>query len=53
MSDCEKIDDLIREAESFRIFHKMRGREGYIEALAAAIRIKALKDARDAINARD
>lgn len=42
----EKIDALIEEADQQRIFHKKRGQSGYIEASAAAIRIKALTDSR-------
>lgn len=36
---------LIIEAEEWRAFHKNRGALGRIEALAASIRLKALKDA--------
>lgn len=50
MSAAAKIDSLIREAERDRIYHKQRGQAGYIEAAAAAIRIKALKDAKEAID---
>lgn len=44
-----RIDALIREAEHWKIFHKQRGQVGSIEALAADIRIKALKDAKEAV----
>lgn len=49
MTSAAKIDALIREAERDRLYHKQRGQSGYIEAAAASIRIKALKDAKDAI----
>jgi hypothetical protein len=39
----ERIETLIAEAEQWRKFHKARG--ATIEALGAAIRIRALKDA--------
>ena len=42
---------LIKQAEDWRAYHKARGAPGYIEALAAAIRLKALKDARAALEA--
>jgi hypothetical protein len=48
-----KIDALIREAERWRVFHKQRGQLGYIEALAADIRIKAFNDAKDAVSGND
>lgn len=40
-----KLRALIVQAEDWRAFHKKRGPAGYIEALAASIRLKALKDA--------
>jgi hypothetical protein len=46
-----KIDALIREAEQWRVYHKQRGALGYIEALGCDIRIKALKDAKETIDA--
>ena len=48
-----KIDALIRDAQQWRIYHKQRAQVGYIEALAADIRIKALRDAKDAIGGYD
>ena len=42
---------LIEQAEEWRAFHKARGALGNIEALGASIRIKALKDARAALEA--
>ena len=53
MTTISKIDALIREAERDRLWHKSRGQIGQIEALAASIRIKALKDAKDAISGND
>lgn len=44
-----KLRAMIIEAENWRAYHKARGAPGYIEALAASIRIKALKDALDAV----
>ena len=49
----EKLDALIEEARKWRLLHKRRGREGHVEALAASIRIKALLDARKALEAHD
>lgn len=49
-SAAAKIDALIREAEQWRVYHKQRGQVGYIEALACDIRIKALRDAKEAMN---
>jgi hypothetical protein len=43
-----KLERLIAEAEETRQLHKRAGRQ--IEAAAAAIRLRALQDARDAIN---
>lgn len=45
-----RLTDLIEQAEEWRKFHKARGAAGYIEALAASIRIKALKDALRALS---
>lgn len=45
MTPVERLIELIREAEAWRLFHKRRLMPGYIEALAASIRIRALKDA--------
>ncbi len=53
MSAAAKIDALISEAEKWRVYHKQRGQVGYIEALACDIRIKALKDAKDAVSSND
>lgn len=50
MTAAAKIDALIREAERDRLWHKQRGKAGYIEAAAPAIRIKALKDAKEEID---
>lgn len=50
MTAAAKIDALIREAERDRLYHKQRGQAGYIEAAAAAIRIRALNDAKETIN---
>lgn len=47
------IDALIRQADRDRLWHKQRGQVGYIEAAAASIRIKALKDAKEAIEDAD
>lgn len=44
-----KLRSMIVEAENWRLYHKARGSAGYIEALAASIRIRALKDALDAV----
>lgn len=44
------IDALIRQAERDRLWHKQRGKAGYIEAAAVSIRIRALKDAKEAID---
>lgn len=49
-SAAAKIDALIRETEQWRVYHKQRGQVGYIEALACDIRIKALRDAKEAMN---
>jgi hypothetical protein len=49
MTAAAKIDALIREAERWRLYHKQRGALGYIEAIGCDIRIKALKDAKEAI----
>ena len=51
MTAAAKIDALIREAERDRLFQKRRGQAGYIEAAAAAIRIRVLKDAKGAKDA--
>lgn len=43
MADLDTLRELIEQAEEWRAFHKARGVPGRIEALAAAIRVKALK----------
>jgi SH3-like domain-containing protein len=48
-----RIVDLIVEAEAWRAFHKARGQAGYIEALTASIRIKALQDVLDVAKEAD
>jgi hypothetical protein len=53
MTAAAKLDAIIREAEHWRQFHKLRGQLGYIEALGCDIRIKALKDAKEAIDEYD
>lgn len=45
-----KLDALIEQAKQWRAFHKARGPAGYIETLAASIRLKALNDARRALS---
>jgi hypothetical protein len=47
------IHALIEQAEEWRAYHKARGVPGNIEALAASIRIKALKDALRAALAKE
>lgn len=46
------LDAMIEQAKQWRAFHKARGAAGYIEALAASIRIKALNDARCSLSAQ-
>lgn len=49
MTALSAIEKLIAEAERVREYHKRRGAPGYIEAAAAAIRIRALRDAKAAL----
>lgn len=48
-----EIDSLIRDAEEWLRFHKRRGSHGRIEALAAQIRLRALRDAKAAMEAKE
>lgn len=49
----QRLDALIRETETWREFHRQQWRRGVrsaaVEALACNIRLKALRDARDAV----
>lgn len=45
-----EIQQLIVETERWRALHKARGGAGQIEALAADIRLKALRDALAAVS---
>lgn len=47
-----EIQALLNEAERWLAYHKGRGKTGMIEAAACEIRIKALKDALEAIKKR-
>ncbi|PSH68555.1 hypothetical protein CU102_12385 [Phyllobacterium brassicacearum] len=47
------LDELIKEAKRWHIFHRSRGKLGQIESLAAQIRIRALNDAKAAVDSGD
>lgn len=49
VTDREKVERLIAEAERWRAHHKARGSKGDIEAAACSIRIRALKDVLEAL----
>lgn len=46
-----ELDALIIQTQTWWRFHKLRGAAGYIEALAAQIRLKALQDAKRCFDA--
>lgn len=45
----ERIDALIQETERWLEAYRLNGRKSAIEALGCQIRIRALRDAKDAI----
>lgn len=53
MPDLSKIDAMIREAEEWRDYYRARNAKGEIEALCANVRLKALRDARAAMERPD
>lgn len=47
----DKLNTLIAETKEWHRYHKSRGRLGAIEALGTVIRLRALEDAKAALEA--